>query len=247
MVDCITDLNLDFLRSRREFLNGTDVELIFHRANNEFVLLRDREVSGWWPYKTENNNEADWPSFSPSAADLTAAALAQEKKDFYLQEVERMYKARLYRQKTSVEANEDPPTGFTARTEDNEEYQYEIQDLCLHVTKIEPSDRLLAYNNQRVRSLPARYLVQEWEMNVFVLPAHENRVLTTRLFGNRVPSKTVYALVTLDQERGTLDSNPEILTHYNLRRFVQRIGGEFFCPQMLVSRILVTECCYLLL
>ena len=207
---------MDFLRTRRELLNGTDVELVFYRASDDFVILKDTEIKGWMPKRTA---AADWPK-------LKGDESADDKKKFLMEEIERLYKERLYKLKSTVEANEAPQAGYTPQTRDENKYKYELDDLCLHVTKLEPSEKLLAYNNARVRHLPARYLIQEWEMSMFILPPGLNRIRTTSLFGNRVPTKTVYALVTLDQERGTQDTNPEILTHYNLRRFVQRIGGR---------------------
>ena len=220
-VDFCTDINADFLRTRREFLNGTDVELIFHRNPDEFVLMRDKEVEGWRPFPPDNYTGEKYPTL---AHEPTADAI----KTFLDADARVRGKLRrLDAQSDETINSEDGKTlpNFTKRKVDNEAYKYELTDLILHVRKLEPSDKLLSFNNSRVLTSPAKYLVQEWQQNSFVLPAGQNRVTTTPLFGSRVPTRTVYIIVRLDAERGSYDTNPEILEPYNLRRFVQRVGG----------------------
>ena len=56
----------------------------------------------------------------------------------------------------------DTAAGYNDFDEDNadehnaENYKYEIQDLTLHVTRIEPSAQLLRYNDNRMLREPAR-------------------------------------------------------------------------------------------
>ena len=102
-------------------------------------------------------------------------------------------------------------------------YKYEIQDLTLHVTRIEPSTELLRYNDNRMLREPARFLFSEWGCSNFILPANQRFVQTTPLFSGIVPTKTLYVITTIPQVTGDYNSNPAIFSPHRLKRFTQKV------------------------
>ena len=117
------------------------------------------------------------------------------------------------------------PHEYVIYANDGEKYKYELKDLVLHVQKVQPSERTLHYNNERIRREPALYPFYACKGNEFICAANQTRVTTTPLFGNKVPTMVIYYFQTLNQAQGSHDTVPTIFYHHNIKSFTQKISG----------------------
>lgn len=108
---------------------------------------------------------------------------------------------------------------------DNNRFKYQLRNVALHIRKIKPSEGHLLANERRLASTTAKYPFQNWRFTQVILPQHQRHFRSQSLFANKVPSRTIYTLMTLRQDRGAYDTNSLVFKPYNLKKLTQTIDG----------------------
>ena len=97
--------------------------------------------------------------------------------------------------------------------------------MALQLRRIKPSNSFLLANEARLANASAKYPFQNWRFFQVILPATQKHFLTPTLFGTKIPTKTLYCLMTLEQDRGAYARNSLVFQPYGLKRFTQLIDG----------------------
>lgn len=109
-------------------------------------------------------------------------------------------------------------------TWDETEYEIQLDDLILSVRKIQPTLEILNKNNMLMEKQPALFQFDKWDMARDNLPKDRKMFYTHNLF-NYVPGTVVYCLVDSDGYNSAKKFNPNHFKHWNIKKFVQFIGG----------------------
>lgn len=159
-VNFASDLQIDMLKTNRDFPNGVKLGLIFHRNDAAYLLMRGVKD----------------PDADPNALDTT-------------------------------------------------NYNYEIDDLQLHIRRIAPSDKVMLWNNnQLTKTNLAKYQFYRWQLYSETLRAGVT-VHTSQTVFTEVPGRVVYFFLDNRAYTGDFNKNPNIFKHWNIKKFIQRLGG----------------------
>lgn len=108
---------------------------------------------------------------------------------------------------------------------DQNNFKYQLRDVALHIRKIKPAETQLLANERRLASSSAKYPFQNWRFTQVILPQAQRHFTSQGLFANKIPSRTIYCIMTLRQDRGAYDTNSLVFKPHGLKRLTQTIDG----------------------
>lgn len=114
---------------------------------------------------------------------------------------------------------------FMTKYYNDHPYQYSLEDIVLHVRKVQPSSAVLSSIETKLLSSPALYPFQSWTANQTILPAGRKSYSSPTFWSGSVPGKSLYCLMPLKAETGDYSFNPGMFKHYGLAEFEQLING----------------------